>query len=163
MILKQLLWAYSNKPCLTSSISLFDKASGLAARKGKWHVLYLHLNNTGSCSHQRKQSRQRYYKVNMRVSCLCSRCNVHHIPGSVCPWQPPPREHWLPKSGWRGRRVRFCVCTGMEDAGRKSYFHTGNHCQQEMTPIPYVILKVLAFMIIFSLQDMRTTHLQCSF
>lgn len=38
MILKQLLWAYSNKPCLTSSISLFDKASGLAARKGKWDM-----------------------------------------------------------------------------------------------------------------------------
>lgn len=109
MIPKQLLWAYSNGLRVTSSISLLVKAAGLAAGKGKWHMCCIFTWITPA--HAATEGSSLDNITTRRTGCLCSRCDAHHIPGLVCPWQPPPREHCLPKSGWRGRRLSFCVCT----------------------------------------------------
>ena len=64
----------------------------------------------------------------------------------------------------RQEAVFLCTyCKGWETRGERINFTQEITISEEMTPIPYVILKVLAFTSIFSVQDMRATHPRFSF
>lgn len=67
---------------------------------------------------------------------------------------------------WPKRQEAVFLCTyrkGWETWGERVNFTREITVSEEITPIPYFILEVLAFMIIFSLHDMHATHPQFSF
>ena len=82
---------------------------------------------------------------------------AQYIPDSHCHWNTGSQNLAI-------EAITLCAYhKRWETQGERVNFTQEITISEEMTPIPYLILKVLAFMIIFSSQDMRTTHSHISF
>lgn len=82
------------------------------------------------------------------------------VPHSCCRWNVGSRN---PAEEAGGCIFRVRTASDGRRREKRVNFTKEITASKETTPIPYVILKVLAFPIIFSLHHMCTTHPQFSF